>query len=44
MNTNDVLGAVVVGAVAYKLLDDDHDHHHHRRKKGKKKQQKGLLF
>lgn len=39
MNTNDVLGAVVVGAIAYKMLDDDG---HHTHKKGKK--QKGLLF
>jgi len=38
MNTNDVLGAVVVGAIAYKLLDDDHH------KKGHKKKNKGLLL
>jgi len=41
MDTGDMLGAVIVGAVAIKLLDDD-DHHHHRHRKGKK--QKGLLL
>jgi hypothetical protein len=41
MNTNDMLGTVIVGAVALKLLDDDDHHHHHRHKKGRK--HKGLL-
>ena len=39
MNTNDVLGAIVIGAVAYKMLEDD-KHHNHK----KEKKQKGLLF
>jgi hypothetical protein len=41
MDTNDMLGTVIVGAVALKLLDDDDHHHHHRHKKGRK--HKGLL-
>jgi hypothetical protein len=44
MDTNELLGTVIVAGVAMKMMDNDHEHHH-RHKKGKKGQkQKGLLF
>lgn len=40
MDAQDMLGTVVMGAVAIKLIDSiDDDHHHH----GKKKKHKGIF-
>jgi hypothetical protein len=43
MDTNELLGTVIVAGVAMKLFNHDDNHQHrHRYKKGKK--QKGLLL